>query len=188
MNIRVYCEAAGMMPQLEKVCEPYSIPVYSCSGFDSLSAKYQLKEACWRAFTYHGRRTVILHLGDYDPSGESIFSDGLVEDIHAFLTKDVPHKEPDEVAVFERVALTPGHIERFDLPTAPPKSTDSRTKNWQGEATCQLEALPPDVLAGLLDATIKTHINLAVYEQDLEAEEQERRRITKALPAVGGAA
>jgi hypothetical protein len=188
MNVRVYCEAAGMMPQLEKVCEPYSIPVYSCSGFDSLSAKYQLKEACWRAFTYHGRRTVILHLGDYDPSGESIFSDGLVEDIHAFLTKDVPHKEPDEVAVFERVALTPGHIERFDLPTAPPKSTDSRTKNWQGEATCQLEALPPDVLAGLLDATIKTHINLAVYEQDLEAEEQERRRITKALPAVGGAA
>jgi hypothetical protein len=49
-----------------------------------------------------------------------------------------------------------------------------------------LEALPPDVLAGLLDATIKTHLNLAVYEQDLQAEEEERRRITKALPAVGG--
>src|SRR5215208_7056631 len=52
----------------------------------------------------------------------------------------------------------------------PPKGTDSRTKNWQGEATCQLEALPPDVLASLLDATIKTYINLAVYERDLKAE------------------
>jgi hypothetical protein len=188
MNIRVYCEAAGMMPQLEKICEPYSIPVYSCSGFDSVSAKYQLKESCWRAFTHRGRQTVILHLGDYDPSGESIFNDGLVEDIYAFLDKDVPHKEPHEVAVFERVALKTEHIERFELPTAPPKSTDSRTKNWQGEATCQLEALPPDVLAGLLDATVKTYLNLAVYEQDLKTEEEERRRITKALPAAGGAA
>jgi hypothetical protein len=188
MDIRVYCEAAGMMPQLERVCEPYSIPVYSCSGFDGVSAKYQLKEACWRSFVYRGRQTIILHLGDYDPSGESIFNDGLVEDIHAVLERDVPHKEPGEVAVFERVALKVDHIERFNLPTAPPKSTDSRTKNWQGAATCQLEALPPDVLAGLLDATIKTYLNLAVYEQDLEAEEEERRRITKALPSAGGAA
>jgi len=183
MNVRVYCEAAGMMPQLERVCEPYSIPVYSCSGFDSVSAKYQLKESCWRAYTYQGRRTVILHLGDYDPSGESIFSDGLVEDVYAFLNRDVPHKEPHEVATFERVALKPEHIERFSLPTAPPKGTDSRTKNWQGAATCQLEALRPDVLAVLLDATIKTYLNLAVYERDLAAEEEERRRITKALPA-----
>jgi len=183
INMRVYCEAAGMMPQLERVCEPYSIPVYSCSGFDSVSAKYQLKEACWRAFVYQGRRTVILHLGDYDPSGESIFEDGLVEDVYAFLERDVPHKAPHEVAIFERVALKAEHIERFNLPTAPPKGTDSRTKNWQGEATCQLEALPPDVLAGLLDATIKTYINLAVYERDLKAEQEERRRITKALPA-----
>ena len=183
INMRVYCEAAGMMPQLKRVCEPYRIPVYSCSGFDSVSAKYQLKEACWRAFVYQGRRTVILHLGDYDPSGESIFNDGLVEDVYAFLERDVPHKEPHEVAIFERVALKAEHIERFNLPTAPPKGTDSRTKNWQGEATCQLEALPPDVLASLLDATIKTYINLAVYERDLKAEQEERRRITKALPA-----
>jgi hypothetical protein len=160
-----------------------TIPVYSRSGFDSVSAKYQLKEACWRAFAYQGRQTVILHLGDYDPSGESIFNDGLVEDIYAFLARDVPHKEPHEVAVFERVALKVHHIERFELPTAPPKSTDGRTKNWQGGATCQLEALPPDVLAGLLEATIKTYLNLAVYEEDLRAEEEERRRITKALPA-----
>jgi hypothetical protein len=187
LNIRVYCEAAGMLPQLEKVCEPYSIPVYSCSGFDSVSAKYQLKEFCWRQYTYHGRKTVILHLGDYDPSGESIFNDGLVEDIYAFLERDVPHKEPQEVVTFERVALKPEHIERFRLPTAPPKNTDSRTKNWQGNETCQLEALPPDVLAALLDATIKTHLNLAVYEQDKKAEVEERRRITKALPAAKGA-
>jgi hypothetical protein len=58
LNIRVYCEAAGMMPQLERVCEPYSIPVYSCSGFDSVSAKYQLKRhAGVLSSTRAGRRS-----------------------------------------------------------------------------------------------------------------------------------
>ena len=42
------------------------------------------------------------------------------------------------------------------------------------------------MLAGLLDATIKTYINLSVYERDLKAEQEELRRITKALP--GGTA
>jgi hypothetical protein len=43
-DIRVYVEAAGMMPQLERVTRRYSVPVYSCSGFDSLTAKYDLAE------------------------------------------------------------------------------------------------------------------------------------------------
>src|SRR5215203_2303320 len=190
MDIRVYCEAAGMMPQLERVCEPYSIPVYSCSGFDSVSVKYQLKEACWRSFVYQGRRTIILHLGDHDPSGESIFNDGLVQDIHAFLAEDVPHKDPRDIAGFERVALMEDQVLRFNLETAPPKDTDSRTANWKGAATgtCQLEALPPDKLAELLEAAIRRRLDMGVYKEDLKAEEEERRRITKALPAVGGAA
>lgn len=185
LDIRVYCEAAGMMPQLERVCEPYSIPVCSCSGFDSLSGKHELKESCWRAFAYKGRRTVILHLGDHDPSGESIFTDGLVQDVHAFLAEDVPHKDPREVADFERVALTAEQVSRFNLETTPPKTTDSRTANWKGARTgaCQLEALPPDKLAELLEAAITRRLDMRVYKEDLKAEEEERRRITKALPA-----
>jgi hypothetical protein len=185
LDIRVYCEAAGMMPQLERVCEPYSIPVYSCSGFDSVSGKYELKESCWRRFIYKGRRTVILHLGDHDPSGESIFKDGLVQDIHAFLAEDVSHKDPREIVDFERIALTEEQVARFGLETTPPKATDSRTANWEGAATgaCQLEALPPDTLAELLESAIKRRLDLKVYAEDLKAEEEERRSITKALPA-----
>ena len=188
MDIRVYCEAAGMMPQLERVCEPYSIPVYSCSGFDSVSAKYELSTSCWERFVYKGRRTVILHLGDHDPSGESIFNDGLVQDVHAFLAEDVPHKDPREVCDFERVALTQEQVLGFNLETTPPKATDSRTANWKGSGACQLEALPPDKLAELLETAIRRRFDMAVYAEDLKAEEEERRRITKALPAVGGAA
>jgi hypothetical protein len=80
--------------------------------------------------------------------------------------------------------LVEGHIRKYNLETEPPKSTDSRTANWKGAYTgaCQLEALPPDKLAELLENAIKRRLDMQVYEQDLKAEE-ERRRITKALPA-----
>ena len=34
VRLAVWCEASGMTQQLERVCEPYSIPVFSSSGFD----------------------------------------------------------------------------------------------------------------------------------------------------------
>jgi hypothetical protein len=180
-DIRVYCEAAGMMPQLRRVTRRYSVPVYSCSGFDSLTAKYDLAEDVRDAFTYRGRPTVILHLGDHDPSGETIF-DVISEDVYAFLEVDVPHKAPDSVAIFERVALTSEQIVRYDLPTDPAKES-SHSAGWGARRACQLEALEPDVLAGLLINAIEEHLDLDALKADREAEAEERRKIAKALPA-----
>jgi hypothetical protein len=94
-----------------------------------------------------GRPTVILHLGDHDPSGETIF-DAISEDVYAFLEVDVAHKEPQNVAIFERVALTPEQIVRYDLPTDPAKES-SHSAGWGARRACQLEALEPDVLAAI---------------------------------------
>jgi len=185
VDMRVHCEAAGMLPQLARVCEGYSVPVYSCSGFDSLTLKHDLRGDCVDSFTYEGKPTVVLHLGDYDPSGESIY-DSMREDVLAFLEEDVPHKLPEEVALFERVALTPEQVFLYRLPTAPPKKSDKRTKSWKGEGTCQLEALPPDAVAVLLREAIERHLDLGVLRQDCEIEAQERRQIARTLP--GGAA
>ncbi len=92
--------------------------------------------------------------------------------------------------LFERLALTPDQVREHELPTAPPKATDSRTKRWKGEAVCQLEALPPDVLAGVVVGGIERYLDLGILKADREAEAEERRRISLALPAgnAGGAA
>jgi hypothetical protein len=181
VNIRVYCEAAGMMPQLGRVTRRYSVPVYSCSGFDSLTAKYDLAADVARAHTYRGKPTVILHLGDHDPSGETIF-DAISADVHAFLEVDVPHKAPEGVAVFERVALTPGQIGAYNLPTDPAKES-SHSAGWGNRRACQLEALEPDVLADVLAGAIEAHLDLDALRQAQELEVTERRNIAKALPA-----
>jgi hypothetical protein len=182
-DIRVYCEAAGMMPQLERVSRRYSVPVYSCSGFDSLTAKYDLAKAVAEASTYRGRQTVILHLGDMDPSGETIF-DAISQDVYAFLEVDVPHKRPEDIAIFERVALTEELVEEYDLPTDPAKES-SHSAGWGNRRACQLEALAPDVLARVLAEAIESHVDLDILEADRKAEVEERRKIAKALPAPG---
>jgi hypothetical protein len=182
VDMRVYCEAAGMMQQLARACQPYSVPVYSCSGFDSLTAKYDLAQRCVRTFVYRGKSTVILHLGDHDPSGVSIY-ESMKEDVHAFVAGDLQHVYPEAVVSFERVALTLDQVAYYDLTTYPPKATDLRSGRWSGE-TCQLEALPPDVLAGELDDAIRRHLDRNVLIEDREAEALERRQIAKALPSA----
>jgi hypothetical protein len=184
LDVRIYCEAAGMMPQISNVSDDYSVPVYSCSGFDSLTAKYDLFKDIARAHTYKGRRTVVLHLGDYDPSGESIF-DAIAEDVHAFLSDAIPHKRPEEIAMFDRVALTRDMVAQYSLPTAPPKASDSRTRRWAGGQTCQLEALPPDTLANIIRGRIENLLSEEILEQDRTEELEERQIIAKALPAPG---
>ena len=102
------------------------------------------------------------------------------EDVLAFVSEDAPQAEPEDVAIFQRVALQPHHIRIYQLTTYPPKPTDLRSGHWEG-GTCQLEALPPDVLAHTLDQAIRGHLDEAVLEEDREAEQGERRNITRAL-------
>src|SRR5207237_734688 len=82
---------------------------------------------------------------------------------------------------FQRVALTADQVRRFQLPTVPPKSSDSRAKRWTG-ATCQLEALPPDIIAGLLQQAIESVLDLEQIDRDREIEQQERTELAYLLP------
>lgn len=175
LHIEVWCEAAGMLPQLDDVAAPFSVRAYSSGGFDSLTAKKDLADRICRI----EKPTVILHLGDYDPSGQSIF-DTVAEDVSAFVEADRRH---GLVTVeFERVALTGAQVAEHNLPTAPAKETDSRSKGWEG-GTCQLEALPPDVIAGILKAALWRHIDPHRYLEDVEAEKADREQISRLLLA-----
>lgn len=175
VHIEVWCEAAGMLPQLHAVAERYSINVYSSGGFDSLTAKKMLADRICNT----GKRAVILHLGDYDPSGQSIF-DSVAEDVTAFVEQDRPWAT---VSVeFVRVALTAQQVMEYDLPTAPAKSSDTRSKKWAG-GTCQLEALPPNMIADILRSAIFDHIDFDRLDEAREQERIDRLKIAGALPA-----
>jgi hypothetical protein len=128
------------------------------------------------------KSTVILHLGDYDPSGESIFQ-ATAEDVAAFVAED--RYDARQTVRFKRVALIQGQVAAYRLPTAPAKASDGRTKNWAErrgrDQTCQLEALPPDILARLLEDAIRNELDLEQLDHDLLFESVERRRVAYLL-------
>jgi hypothetical protein len=183
VDIRVYCEAEGMMPQLSRILEPYSVPVRSCSGFDSLSAKRDLLEWALEVEVYEGKTPVVLHLGDCDPSGDSIF-ESIRDDVLAFMDYDDPDlaRKVRNRETFRRVALTADQIERYDLPTAPPKGSDSRSASWEGD-TCQLEALEPEDLRAILEVEVAEWLDPEKLRRDREQEITTRRELMRALPA-----
>jgi hypothetical protein len=180
VHIEVWCEAAGMIFQLADVAHDYSIQVYSSSGFDSLTAKKNLADRICEI----DKPTIILHLGDHDPSGQSIF-DSVAADVTAFVEAD--RTAADIWVDFRRVALTAAQVIEFGLPTAPAKATDTRSKSWKGE-TCQLEALPPDIIAWLLRDEICISLDGKQFMRDREQETVDRRNIALALPAPTGLA
>jgi hypothetical protein len=61
----VICEAAGMVPQLERVAHPLGATVMSGGGFDSLTDKHKFAAE----LADHDRPTEVLHIGDHDASG-----------------------------------------------------------------------------------------------------------------------
>jgi hypothetical protein len=173
IRLVVICEAAGMVPQLRRVANPFGVTVMSGGGFDSLTDKYKFAAE----LADHDRSTEVLHIGDHDPSGVSMFL-AFLEDVEAFT------RELGGNATFTRLAVTPEQIEHYALPTAPAKDTDKRAFNGE---TCQAEAFAPDVLANILRTAIEQRIDRRVLERVLRKERVARRSLLLQLSDQGGA-
>jgi len=161
----VICEAGGMVPQLDRVAHPFGVTVMSGGGFDSTTDRHKFAAT----LSEHERPTEVLHIGDHDPSGVSMFL-AFLEDVEAYA------RELGGQATFTRLAVTPAQIQQYRLPTAPPKATDNRA--FAGE-TCQAEALPPDALANILRTAIEERIDQRVLDRVLRQERRIRRELSK---------
>jgi hypothetical protein len=173
-RLELWSEAAGMLPQLARVAHFYSVPVYSSSGFVSITAVRSIVDRA----RLRNQKTVLLHVGDYDPSGESIF-DAMARDAQAFLDDDKIIASQEIIPV--RVALTANQVADLDLPTSPAKESDSRSARWSGE-TCQLEALAPDELALILETEIASWYDDGLFYEQVENEKHDRAALLRALP------
>lgn len=168
--VELWVEAAGMVPQAAQIAHDYGITVWSSGGFDSVTAKH---DAALR-FLNRDRPTVVLHVGDHDPSGCAVF-DSAEDDLAHFVAD---YGKPG-IVDFRRVAVTPEQIDRYGLPGAPVKATDNRG-TWTGE-TVQVEALAPDQLATEIRQAVETVIDLEVLEATIATEATERASLIEAV-------
>jgi len=171
-RVVVWCEAGGMVRQLQRVTRELSVPVYSSGGFDSVTVKHDQAAE----FAAMGD-VVVFHIGDHDPSGVHVFG-SLDGDIRAFLEAMGGRAE------FVRLAVTPDQITQHNLPTSPPKTTDRRA--FDGD-TVQAEALPPDVLSELVTDAIWSVLDAPTFNAVVEAERAAKRRLAdwwESLPEI----
>lgn len=202
IRVEVWSEATGIGKQLQRVAWRYGIPVYISRGYTSVTNIHALAE---RAMKFDGH-TVILHIGDYDPSGVGLF-ESLGEDVTAFVAQkrawaDREVVEDGRVILDKlrdsgpwvrtvRVALTPEQIDEHGIETAPPKpaprrgagskkGTDSRSASWVGESA-QAEALPPDLLAQIVAEAIEAELDMDRFREEVAKEDADKEAIRRVL-------
>ena len=172
-NVEVWCEKDAVAGVLEPVADEYEVLLFPCRGYDSYSA---LKEAGERIRGL-GRPTVILYLGDFDASGQD-----MPRDIRERLTRDFGASVDLRV-----IALTPAQIAEHDLPPAPAKRTDSRAAKFMarhGDVAIELDALPPDVLQGIVREGIDEFFDVSAFEVEAAQERVERERLAEIIAAA----
>jgi len=160
--VEVWIEKKALQGVFERPCSRNDVGLAPCKGYPSLSF---LNDAYNRfsAAESDGKRVVILYFGDYDPSGE---------DIPRSLKENLSRMGVD--VEVERMALNQKQITEMGLPSVPPKKTDSRTSNWDGEGVVELDAVEPNTLAKMAEDAINAHFDRDSYAELKETESKER--------------
>jgi len=164
----IWCEAKGMVPMLEGMADDYGISVASSGGFDSITAQHNMGRYLAKNNGH------VLHLGDFDPSGEHVFT-ALSENLRAFA---IQYGGSTEVT---RIAVTEEQVDYYNLPTAPAKYTDNRS--FSGGATTQLEAFAPDQLIELVREAVESRMDMDIHSEVMEEEAEMQTELGERLSA-----
>ncbi|HSW43081.1 MAG TPA: hypothetical protein VLM76_11285 [Patescibacteria group bacterium] len=186
--VQLWAESDSIGSVIAPVADRYCIPTFIGRGY---SARGYLWSAARDAVAAHqaDKEVVILHVGDFDPSGLDIFRD-VEETIRTYvgaitLTVSVAAlregargegviEELTDWLIVERLALTADQIEEYGLPARPPKSSDARTAKFTGAGSVEVEALPVDALLAIVEDAILDHIDEDALNAVKLAEASER--------------
>lgn len=164
--LEVWVEKDALSALFKETADEYVLKTAPSRGYGSHT---YLRETVDRLNAITGRKVVVLHFGDHDPSGRQM-SEDLGRRLRLYGARN---------ATVLRPALNPDQIRDYNLPPAPVKLTDSRAKRFIeefGTDVVELDALDPDDLQAIIRQSIEQFItNKAKFKSDLKemAEEQE---------------
>jgi len=142
--VEVWLEKDALAGVITPVVDLYDVPLMVARGYASLSFLHEAAEYINELDV----PTYIYHLGDYDPSGVNAG-----EKIEQTLRAMAPAADIH----FERIAVTPVQIIKWNLPTRPTKQTDTRAKGF-GDVSVELDAIEPATLRALVQDCIERHL------------------------------
>lgn len=193
--IEVWIEKDALVGVLESACQPLDVNYFSCRGYTSISEVWGAAQRL-RSKMEDGKKVVVLHLGDHDPSGVDMTRD-ISERLYTFIAHDLRDgrgemprmstaaaiQYTDDHFLVDRIALTMAQVQAFNPPPNPAKPKDARYKKYVrqfGVECWELDALSPDVLVNLIQQNI-----LALRDDEKwEAWMTKQRKARKVLKRV----
>lgn len=180
--IEVWVEKDALSGVLQRVTRPYHVPILVCRGYSSATAMHEAYKR-FRDANENEQRTVILYLGDFDPSGEDMVRD-IEERVQEFANGDEEanygYGRPDFDFTIKKIALTKAQIKQYKPPPNPAKITDPRAAAYiaeHGVYSWEVDALKPEVLNALLDKNIVDLMDFPTYEKILEDEKADIKKL-----------
>jgi hypothetical protein len=164
----VWIEKEALAGVFERICSSLDVPFFACRGYTSQSEMWRAAQRL-EGYVDAAQIPIIFHFGDHDPSGVD-------------MTRDIT----DRLEMFmggvevQRLALNMDQVEEYDPPPNPAKITDSRAKVYiqtYGRESWELDALQPDVLAGLVRDAIYGIRDLDKWKKVVRREEKERKTL-----------
>ena len=173
--VECWIEKDALLGVLEAACEPFQLPYFSCRGYTSVSEVWQAAQRIGGKIE-DGNRVLVLHLGDHDPSGCDMTRD-ILDRLCLFIDGDGHDTDRLEV---RRIALNIEQVMRYQPPPNPVKFTDSRATGYEaehGSQSWELDALSPEVLAGLVASNVRDVIDKDVWSIQGEKQRDGREQL-----------
>lgn len=165
--VETWIEKDALIGVLKVAAEKVDIPYFSCRGYTSQSEMWVAARRLLERIG-SGRKVIILHLGDHDPSGIDMTRD-IHDRLRTFLSyhtesvkpldKGFDNEDPLDLSMYgdhltiERIALNMDQVRLYNPPPNPAKLTDARAQGYIrefGNESWELDALPPDALVELV--------------------------------------
>lgn len=176
-RVVVRIEKDALAGVIDKVCADNDVPYVACKGNTSLSEAWAAGRRILDYREQHGQGTIVLYLGDLDPSGWDMTRDN-ERRLSMFA------EEPVEV---RRIALNIDQVRHYNPPPNPVKLTDSKAKsyiNQFGRKCWELDALEPRVIARLIQNEIDSIRVAHLWEAAINRQQAGRDQLQQVLETL----
>jgi len=175
--LELWVEKDALSGVLRRVTSYYHINLMVNRGYSSCTAMHDAYER-FKQQEDGGIDTVVLYLGDHDPSGLDMIRD-VRERLGEFgVSPEVRH-----------VGLTMQQIKEYNPPPNPAKITDPRTKCYiaeHGDTSWEVDALNPKVLHQLVKENVEDLIDMDLFNEMIEQERKDKKELLKLGRTIGG--
>lgn len=169
--VEVWIEKDALVGVIERPCNRYRVPYFSCRGYSSQTEQYNAGKR-FADMLWHGRACHVIHLGDHDPSGIDMTRDN----------QDRLSMFSENAVTVHRVALNMDQIEELNPPPNPAKLTDSRVGNYMalyGKSSWELDALQPSYIDNLVREEILKLVDVDAMQARRDLEEEGKRELSR---------